>query len=177
MYTNYINSVVDRQSPHFDDSGPLHVHDIQYINNPLLLQRFVAKCNTIAHSNQKLLFHGTPFKNIQSIITDGFDLKKVGDHGIIGRGIYLSDLIWQSIYYCLKDRYHGDETDFHLVCCVVELGKCNHMTYDVNCELYPDYNSHTTIHPDGKQLGNEYCIFDADQILPVCILHLKTSNN
>ena len=131
---------------------------------------------------------GAPLENI---IINNFDVEKssigMGGHiGLqpdislryIGSGIYFSDMAEQSIYYCLKPRYLGTGTDFVILVCEVTLGRCYEMertkeTY--NCSKYNGYDSHSTYYRQGDKVGHEYCIFDSEQILPVCRLHLKVA--
>lgn len=44
---------------------------------------------------------------------------------------------------------------------------------NVNINLINHYHSHITEYNDQRKRAHEYCIFNADQILPYALLHLK----
>ena len=172
-----IIDTINNEAPAFDGK-PLYVERLQLINNETHTQNYKNRQALLQTSNERLLYHGTPLTNIDNIIANNFDiemsLKGMGGH--IGCGTYFSDMAEQSIYYCLKDEYIGTETEFIILVCKVELGRCCELvrsskTYD--CSKYYNYDSHSTPYTQGKKKGYEYCIFDSDQILPVCKVHLK----
>ena len=174
-----VNNLINNEKPEFDGK-PLFVYEVKVLDN---LEHMSAYKNTqlsFPISNEKLLYHGAPLENIESIILDNFNiteaLKGMGGH--IGQGIYFSDMAEQSIYYCLKNEYTGDETDFIILVCKVELGRCCNRIrsdFDTNCAKFDNYDSHSTPYHQGNKFGHEYCVFDSNQILPVCRLHLKLS--
>lgn len=162
----------------------LYIHEMLMLNDKSQIKLFndrtievgdtrVTMCDSM-YSNKKLLYHGAPIANIEGIIKENF-IQKPGMHGHIGQGWYFSDMLAQTIYYCLKDRYTGDETDFVVLVCEVDLGRCRDMRRSAPPAVpkTPQCDSHSTeYYQDGKH-GREYCLFDSDQILPICRLHLK----
>jgi hypothetical protein len=167
------------------DGKPLYVHEIQLLNNNQHNKTYRDKQSSLSVSNEMLLYHGAPENNINKIILDNFDINEAcnGMGGHIGKGIYFSDMAEQSIYYCLKGdglsnelNYLGTETDFIILVCKVELGRCCQLVRcaeTFNCAKLNSYDSHTTPYRQGNKVGNEYCLFDSEQIVPVCKLHLK----
>lgn len=175
--TDLITETINIEQPMFDGK-PLYVHEVKLLNNDQQKRAYREKQNSLNVSDEKLLYHGTPLRNIETIISNNFDMSKPGTgmSGHIGRGIYFSNMAEQSIYYCLKEKYLGTETDFIILVCKVELGKCCELVRSsetCDCSKIQGYDSHSTPYSQGMKHGNEYCLFDSDQILPICRLHLK----
>lgn len=166
-----IISIFNNECPTFDQK-PLSIDKFEFLDNP----RLQAIYNNIG--NEKLLFHGTVLRNLDAIISEGFDISLAGMSmpGHIGKGMYFSDLICQSIYYQLKERYIGNETMFKLLVCKVSLGRSIYLERKGNQDIPKiiGYDSHITNYSQGQNSGHEYCIFDREQILPYCILHMST---
>ena len=121
----------------------------------------------IPQGNRQILFHGTNARNINAILAHGFDINQPGMPGLIGVGVYFSDLITQSLYYCLKNHYSGFETKFEIIVSSVNLGVCQEVKQGTTV-VTPGIDSHKTKY----DLGFEYCVFDSTQIKPVGVLHL-----
>ena len=168
---------INKEGPKFDGK-PLYVESLEILENKQHSQSYKNKQSLLQTHNEKLLYHGAPLNNIDNIIVNNFDIKRsfTGMGGHIGRGIYFSDMAEQSIYYCLKDEYIGTETDFIMLVCKVELGRCCELirnSTSMNCSKRDNYDSHSTTYSQGNKHGHEYCIFDADQIYPMYKLHLR----
>lgn len=176
---NIIQNIIDlvnKENPKFDGKS-LYIFEAKVLVNEKHNHDYNIKRNMLSIKNEKILYHGTPLKNIDNIISKNFVITEAyrGMDGHIGRGIYFSDMAEQSIYYCLKEKYIGNETDFIILVCKVELGRCYEMkrTEETNnCSKQDNYDSHST----NYNFGHEYCLFDSDQIVPVCKLHLKVLN-
>jgi hypothetical protein len=118
----------------------------------------------------EITFHGTSESNISSIVRDGFLLpeyegvKRRGPavaHGSQwGLGIYSSQNISHSHNY-------GKET---IIMCAVIMGRSYQFSTWPRKSLksvVKGYESH--ISPD----GDDWVVFHSDQIIPVCVLHIK----
>jgi hypothetical protein len=154
-----------KELPKFDGKE-LRLTDVELINYQL-------PYNNIG--NEQLLFHGAPLNCLDSIVQNGFNLDNKSMAGHIGNGIYFSDLISQCIYYQLKYEYNGDEDYFKLLVCKVALGNCIKLersckTSDI--DKINGYDSHMTDYEQDGKKGHEYCIFNSDQILPYCFMHM-----
>lgn len=92
------------EQPQFD-GRKLYIDHIDMLNNDLLKQQYDKKLNEIG--NEKLVYHGTLLRYVNSILENGFDPSKAGSHmsGHIGKGLYFSDQMEQSIYYQLKEEF------------------------------------------------------------------------
>lgn len=125
--------------------------------------------------NVRLLFHGSPVRNILGILSRGLLLPKVAedrgvqrtDVGNLGSGIYFSDSLSTSIKYA-----HAGETDGSrlLVVCDVALGKCvNLFKKDFSLtEAPPGYDSvhgvsETTSVPTDFQ-DDEFVVYKTNQV-------------
>lgn len=173
--TQTITELINSEGPKFD-TRPLYIHEIKLLDNEEHKIAYKKKQCLLTTTNERLLYHGTPLRSIENIISNNFDTKKISKGGHIGAGIYFSDMVEQSIYYCLKEEYLGTEVDFIVLVCKVELGTCCELTRSgdtPNCSKLGD--SHSAPYSQGDKSGHEYCLFDSDQILPVCRLHLKVS--
>lgn len=161
-----IVALFKKEQPSFD-GRLLALDDVEFLNTSL-------PYNPIG--NEKILFHGTEIKNIPNIVKNGFDNtweKTMSGH--IGKGIYFSDLMSQSIYYQLKFKY-DDETLFTLIGAKVSLGKCvklERTLLTIDIDKLPGYDSHTTPYQQDCHYGNEYCVFDANQMIPYCLIYLS----
>ena len=159
------------ERPRFDGK-PLYIDHIDMLNGDE--EKYQEKLKELG--NEKIVYHGTLLRYINNIVKNGFDVSMAGSHmpGHIGKGLYFSDLMGQSIYYQLKEEYTGDETYFQLIICKVALGKS--ILLDRNnrdIKLMNGYHSHMTPYSQNNKHGHEYCIFNADQILPYALLHLR----
>jgi len=108
-------------------------------------------------------------------VNHGFNLNNKSMSGHIGNGFYFSDLICQSIYYQLKYNYTGDEKYFKLLVCKVSLGNCiniNRSTKTIDINKLVGYDSHMTEYSQDGKVGNEYCLFNNQQIIPYCFMHM-----
>lgn len=66
--------------------------------------------------NRQLLFHGTPVQNYVNILTNGLKISPPEAHftgSIFGKGIYFSDSVSKSIYYC---RTYNSSFSLMLLC-------------------------------------------------------------
>ena len=170
-----IIKLFNHERPNFDGKQ-LYIDHIDMLNNDLLTHQYNKTLNRIG--NEKIVYHGTLLRYVNDILTQGFDPSMAGSHmsGHIGKGIYFSDLMCQSIYYQLKEEYTGDEKYFQLIICKVALGNniiLKRTASTVNINLLNGYNSHMTKYDQQGKHGYEYCLFNADQILPYALLHLR----
>ena len=108
-------------------------------------------------------FHGTPEKNVESILRGGFDLSYVGsttDQGLFGAAIYLSELASHAALY--------NAGSGRLLVCKVLVGR-PFVSYLVEgCSLEPGFTCHVS-GPDGAHLA----IFDVAAALPLYVLNLR----
>lgn len=83
---------------HKDNCGGVfkryHILNIARIRNRRLWDRYVHRCGEIkednaGHSNERLLFHGSPF--LQTIVLKGFDERHAYIGGMFGAGIYFAE--------------------------------------------------------------------------------------
>ena len=169
----YVKKVFDTQKPCFGICPPqkLKLVGITPVKLPQeIISRFKKGENT------QILFHGTPLENHEKILSEGFKMCP-GMLGHIGKGIYFSDLIEQSLYYQLKYNYTGKETYFKVIVCKVVLGNCTERKRDENWENLPfSSDTHWTLHEHErfyKILHKEYCVNDMSRILPIAILKMK----
>ena len=148
---------------------------VEYCFQPRLVAAFEAKRAEFdarygrdGHT-EVLLFHGTPKDaNVESIVTGGFDMSKVGsttDRGVFGAGAYLSEMTQMSLAYA---RQCGK-----MLMCRVLLGKpylvgSNGARILMGKPCVHGYDSHVV-----DLNFSEVVIFNSAQILPCYILHLK----
>lgn len=166
---NVIRCMVESQDAKLD-GRKLHLEKIEWVN----------EINGLHDTDQniKFLFHGTPPENIPDLIKNGIDPNRQEMSGLIGKGFYLSNLIEQSIYYSLKYTYNPENVagiQIPLIVFKVSLGKCIEFSYSdlsrtLNINKLQGYDSHCKKYMHGY----EYCVFDSDKIVPVCILYLRS---
>ncbi len=147
------------------------VKQIEYYVNPKLEKRFEKKKKEYDERygpkghESRLVFHGTLAASIDSIMTGGFRLDRVGsatDSGWYGAGIYFSEQTAMSINY--------DKSGQRLILCQCLLGKPAIVT--ARCDGRPVKEGFTS-HIVGD--GAEIVMFDMDAILPTYIVHYMTS--
>jgi hypothetical protein len=166
----FVTETFKQQQPKFSGDA-LTVDRIEWCHNDKLKKDFNEHLNDSACSI-KLLFHGTPIGNINSICANGFEIEHDGMLGHIGKGSYFGEYVGQSLYYQLKYKYHGIETQFQLLLCAVNTGDCREVKrcYSSEQTQIRSGDSHKTKACEG---GYEYCIFKSASILPICILHMS----
>lgn len=171
-----IKNIFNSEQPVFDGKL-LHLDEIEILRNNKL--QFVYDEQKKSIGREQILFHGTCVENLSSIIKNGFDLKYLGMPGHIGKGIYFSTLITQSVYYQLKKSYTGNEKKFTIFACKVLTGKhkfMNRSGISENIQKSPYFDSHCTSYKDDFREGYEFCIYDIKQILPFCLLHMTLTD-
>ena len=171
--------LVESQFQRNQQNSNATIREVEYVINPSLIRRFEAKKQSLMSRhgfdderklNIVLAWHGTPRANIDGMVHNNFDLKRLsensGDHGWYGAGVYFSEL--ESV-----SRDFGDA----LLLCKVILGKVHEMRRRENGRaLKPGYDSHVVLRDGGRlsgariQCGREIVIFDVDQILPCYIV-------
>eukprot|EP01047_Picozoa_sp_COSAG01_P023663 COSAG01_NODE_1439_length_10302_cov_21.631775_3_plen_1284_part_00 len=152
-----------------------NILQIEYYVDPKLERNFDAKKQEYnqrfgeGNHETRLVFHGTRPENIDSIMTGGFRLEKVGsatDPGYWGAGIYFSE---QTAYSQAYDRAGGK-----LLLCQLLLGKPYRLTNQNLGTPHPElhgkpckrgYTSHDI------NDGSEVVMFDMAAILPSYIVH------
>jgi hypothetical protein len=113
----------------------------------------------------RLVFHSTKSESIDSIMSGGFKLAKVGsatDPGWYGAGIYFSE---QTAYSQAYDKAGG-----RLILCQLLLGKPHQLTAAQRCDgagCKAGFSSHVV------DDGAEVMMFDMAAILPTYIVHYK----
>lgn len=149
------------------------VTSVEYYINPELERRFKiaqdvmkAKYPTGEESELILAFHGTKPENIDSIVKNNFDIKRLGastgDKGYFGAGIYFSEFPSTSMGYGGGGK---------LLLCKVLPGKtytCMAMMIGARCMSGYDSHGFQRDH-DGRY--KELVIFNADQILPCYVIN------
>ncbi|KAJ8261725.1 hypothetical protein GJAV_G00157670 [Gymnothorax javanicus] len=86
------------------------IKSIRRIQNITLWKAFCCKRDQLTQAKkmpleERMLFHGTPQKNIRDICMHNFDLKYAGTHGsVYGRGIYFAKHASYSKKYCSTDE-------------------------------------------------------------------------
>eukprot|EP01049_Picozoa_sp_SAG25_P016386 SAG25_NODE_3742_length_983_cov_1.033937_1_plen_117_part_00 len=116
------------------------------------------------------MFHGTSKESIDSIMTGGFRLEKVGsatDPGYFGAGIYFSE---QTAYSQAYDRAGGK-----LLLCQLLLGKpycVNTILGTPSPELHGKPCKHGYTSHDIND-GSEVVMFDMAAILPSYVVHYQ----
>lgn len=138
-----IKDMIENQDADID-GHKLHLEKIEWINK--------------FDSNDKILFHGTSYENIKSILKNGVDVNKQEMSGLIGKGFYLSELIGQSIYYSLKYTYNLKKlsgSQVPLMVFKVNLGNCIDLSDDLsktsNITKLPGADSHCKIYNHVKK--------------------------
>ena len=156
-------------------AGMVAPEAVEYCYQPRLVAAFEAKRAEFdarygrnGHT-EVLLFHGTPKdSNVESIVTGGFDMRKVGsttDQGLYGAGAYLSEMTTMSLAYA--------ESCGKMLMCRVLLGK----PYLVDISRMADLMGKPCVRGHDSHVKDlnfsEVVIFDSAQILPCYILHLQ----
>ena len=114
-----------------------------------------------------LLFHGTPQRNVLSILQNNFDTSKVANGRVYGDGVYFSEQPEVSLGYSAKApaaRRKKRKQD--------ENANEEATTSQILCQVLLSENVREV-----KQPGFSTCwaivVPDVDQILPRYVLHLK----
>jgi Poly(ADP-ribose) polymerase catalytic domain len=92
---------------------------IDEVTNPELRQKYEARKDSIPNVQEKRLFHGTKFVNIDSIAKHGFDTK-LNKTSAFGRGTYFATNASYSREYSNKDQ----EDISYMFLCDVLVGRC-----------------------------------------------------
>ena len=156
-------------------AGMVAPEAVEYCYQPRLVAAFEAKRAEFDERygrnghTEVLLFHGTPKDaNVESIVTGGFDMRKVGsttDKGVFGAGAYLSEMTAMSLAYAASCG--------KMLMCRVLLGK----PYLVDISRMADLMGKPCVRGHDSHVKDlnfsEVVIFDSAQILPCYILHLQ----
>jgi hypothetical protein len=152
-------------------TGTSTISQIEYYVDPQLERAFEEKKREYdrvygaGKHESRLVFHGTRSESIDSIMTGGFQLAKVGsttDSGWYGAGIYFSE---QTAYSQAYDKAGG-----RLILCQLLLGKPHQLTAAQRCDgagCKAGFTSHVV------DDGAEVVMFDMAAILPTYIVHYK----
>eukprot|EP01043_Picozoa_sp_COSAG02_P027469 COSAG02_NODE_1623_length_11604_cov_27.111951_6_plen_1427_part_00 len=145
------------------------ISQIEYHVDPKLERAFEAKKREydrdygVGKHESRLVFHGTKSESIDSIMSGGFKLAKVGsatDAGWYGAGIYFSE---QTAYSQVYDKAGG-----RLILCQLLLGKPCPLKHEQRCDG-KGCKAGFTSHVVGD--GAEVVMFDMAAILPTYIVH------
>lgn len=148
---------------------------VDFYKNPTLIEKFEAMQEKMKatypdqeESKHILAFHGTEIKNIESIVTENFDIKKLssssGDSGWYGAGIYFSEFPDISFQYGSMGK---------LLLCKVLPGKTFICEERMDGQsLQTGYDSHG-YGPDKQGRCKELVIFNQEQILPCYVVSFQ----
>ena len=148
--------------------------------------------NNCPNLQTKLLFHGSKIDSITSILSDQF--RDANIH-IFGKGVYFTDMLDYGWYYA-GEEYQGNfniipriNDTFSLVASEVFYDETKKQTvYNVNTRdipverngircAYVNYDSRllrrNELENYNQFKGNEFCVTDKDQILPLYMVTLK----
>ena len=158
-------------------AGVVKPEAVEYCYAPPLVAAYEAKRAAFdaqygrGGHTEVLLFHGTPKDaNVESVVTGGFDLSKVGstsDAGYYGAGIYLSEMTSMSLEYA--------QNCGKMLMCRVLLGK-PFLVGDPDGNVHDLHGKPCVRGYDSHVLDlhfSEVVIFHSAQILPCYIIHLK----
>jgi hypothetical protein len=108
---------------------------------------------------------GTAEANIDSIVRNNFDLKKVGastgNMGYYGKGIYFSEFPGYSMPYVRGGT--------RIMLCQIILGKCYRISYKMGASLQPGYDSHIST---GSSFSISYSSFPQCKVVDVIFFGL-----
>jgi hypothetical protein len=154
----------------------------------LLLEAFLKQVLTFEPGSSgrqwDIVFHGTPPKNVTSIVSDGFKLPNLAGHctrfqSNWGPGLYCSPFGTYSYHYGYRynwDSASGESTRVDanndapvFVCCVLRgkpfpCEKAKRTTYE---RLEPGFDSHVS------PCQHEYIVFNQYRLLPLCLLWIR----
>ncbi|KAF8070017.1 hypothetical protein FPV67DRAFT_996493 [Lyophyllum atratum] len=136
------------------------------------------------YGQEEIVFHGTSYKNVGSIVRSGFVVP--GQRAASGKaiGIRCGTTWGQGIYtspspsyglryanYAYKDGMKGRHRLLpgqKLIVCAVLMGRRHHVVTPrrLNTNVEPGFDSHVS--PNKK----EYIVFNSAQVLPLYVLHL-----
>lgn len=152
----------------------IDIKKIQHSNE--VCDRFNVMANK--YGNVRTVFHGTPSKNNDNIISKGFKLSSVGvstGFGCYGRGMYFANNVCSSLTYsCIDNKINRT---FFL--CRIVLGKtymCDHPRNYMDIPLLTGYNSHSgkcTALDNPTPNAMEHVIFNEDQMIPIYLVTLE----
>ena len=74
-------------------------------------------------TNKMLLWHGTHYSNVYSILKQGFSNKKAKEKSHFGKGFYFSDHPRRSVGFCRQDPSDKNFNNLVLLLCEVKLGR------------------------------------------------------
>jgi Poly(ADP-ribose) polymerase catalytic domain len=150
-----------------------------------LCQRFVERVRKIRDTYKypycpslgqiDIVFHGTSIQNVESIIKNGFFVpQKYGEDGC-GHESTNGQRWGPGIYFTRSTELAAVYGDYQIVfMCAVIMGRAFRFQSYRGCEipgLRIGYNSH--ISPDGR----EGVVFSEDQIVPLCVLQIRESED
>ncbi|KAF9094265.1 putative E3 ubiquitin-protein ligase dtx2 [Mortierella sp. GBA35] len=125
----------------------------------------------------ELLFHGTQRSNLASILSNGLD-PRLSHRRNFGAGCYFSDAIEKCMQYV--DPQTEIDQVYSILVCVVVLGRVlvepQDKTVRALCPksffLPEGYDSAV-----GEDCWKEWVVFDKAQVLPLCVINLKATND
>uniref|UniRef100_A0A8C5AKE6 Poly [ADP-ribose] polymerase n=1 Tax=Gadus morhua TaxID=8049 RepID=A0A8C5AKE6_GADMO len=160
---------------------------IQKVCNKKLWERFTHRRKEVSeenhnHSNERMLFHGSPFVN--AIIHKGFDERHAYIGGMFGAGIYFAENSSKSNQYVYGIGggtgcpLHKDRSCYicqrHLLFCRVTLGKSFLQFSAMKMAHSPPGHHSVTGRPSVNGLAlAEYVIYRGEQIISQCMLRPK----
>jgi hypothetical protein len=134
-----------------------------------------------AGADELVLWHGTSHARAQAIAEHGFDARTAADDGLYGAGCYFTDLSCKAHQYSAKDAPGGGEKV--LVVCRVAMGWTCPITGGNERNRRAPMNPATPGRPFdsifgqagvgnwGKQLHNEFVLFEGDQAYPEYLVY------
>ena len=141
-------------------NGRVNIQSIDIVKNKRLKAKFDRKKTELASKGcgqSLLLFHGTPSKNIESILINNFDIRKRANGRNYGDGVYFSERPEVSLAYS-REKGRSGRT---LLLCQVLMGS----------------NLREVRKQEGSEDSEERCwavvMPDVDQILPRYVIHLN----
>lgn len=129
---------------------------------------------------ERIVYHGTYEENLESIMKNGFQTEKCGSRmqSHFGKGIYTSQNIEVSLYYCyggihLKNAYDTDRSRHKLLACRILV--VNEHVSKLYCQGWTPDESSETFSFVSNDLGAspQTVIYRDENILPLFVIQTK----
>ncbi|KAG0335865.1 hypothetical protein BG000_007159 [Podila horticola] len=183
-FPDVCNAIVGDFFGHCRNKDDYSIQSLRLLRNPVTWHRYQGEkqvrrrlAEDVDMFRDEILFHGTPKRKLPSILQNNLD-PRTTVRANYGKGVYFSDSIEKCMQYV--DTQTSMEQEYSIILCCVLLGKVWVEPYE---KAQRKLDSNTMFLPEGydSAVGHdsfkEWIVYEKSQVLPLCVINFKASNN
>ncbi|KAG0087491.1 putative E3 ubiquitin-protein ligase dtx2 [Podila epicladia] len=184
VFPDVCNAIVGDFFGHCRNKDDYSIQSLRLLRNPVTWHRYQSEkkvrrrlAEDVDMFRDEILFHGTPKRKLSSILQNNLD-PRTTVRANYGKGVYFSDSIEKCMQYV--DLQTSMEQEYSIILCCVLLGKVWIEPYE---KAQRKLDSNTMFLPEGydSAVGHdsfkEWIVYEKSQVLPLCVINFKSSNN